>query len=500
LTYPLQRAERVFPARCPGRVLLGQVPFGQASSLHPLRCRLPGVVRELLRYSRSVRLPRSVRHRRTSLDFPMRPRATASLGDPGISRFPFEVLPYVHGVCDRAGLQCTSRYRCTGWSLPHLLTASASRSHVLTRLNTRPARSLVNASTPPSRAAPHDSGPMWVGRVRWWRGSGLRMMPTFPPPPLSFRTVSFPQYGWKVGLSGSAFPHVTQVKPAPGIPCVSRRFASALRALRCHTLRPALCRNGGLGGALPFEEISPLPQRSSLRSGFCCPGPSSLIRPHPPHSQAHSDFAAWRFIRNAFAVLVRLGDPRLVPCFCCTFPLDMPSSTTAGSPLAICAQFLHQRHWPSPEVERLGTPKKPHHPLQMGRTFAASLVRYSLRPAKLLATLADLTGYFSQPTVTFTSRLSTGRSSFPSLDITTVALSKLHRRDFHPLEHQLASLHLLHIRMTLSFTTPRRFNRRTRRPAMTREPTPNYFLGVVAAIVGVMAILTLLVAAALKLG
>lgn len=35
LTYPLQRAERVFPARCPGRVLLGQVPFGQTSSLHP---------------------------------------------------------------------------------------------------------------------------------------------------------------------------------------------------------------------------------------------------------------------------------------------------------------------------------------------------------------------------------------------------------------------------------------------------------------------------------
>src|SRR6202050_3106982 len=162
LTYPLQRTERVFPARCPGRVLLGQIPFGQASPLHLLRRRLPGFVRRLLRYFRSVRLPRSVRHRRTSLDFPMRPRATAALGEPGISRFPFEVLLYVHGVCDRAGLQCTSRYRCTGWSLPHLLTASASRSKFLTRLNTRPARSLVNASTPPSRAAPHDSGPMWV--------------------------------------------------------------------------------------------------------------------------------------------------------------------------------------------------------------------------------------------------------------------------------------------------------------------------------------------------
>src|SRR5271156_4228553 len=114
--------------------------------------------------------------------------------------------------------------------------------------------------------------------------SGLRMMPTFPLSPLSFRTAGFPQYGWKVGLSGSAFPPVAQVKPAPGIPCSTRRFASAFRALRCPTLRPALCRNSGLGGALPFEESTPLPQRSSLRSGFYCPSPSTLNRPHPPHS------------------------------------------------------------------------------------------------------------------------------------------------------------------------------------------------------------------------
>src|SRR5437762_6096147 len=87
---------------------------------------------------------------------------TAALGGLGISRFPNEVLAYVHGVSDRAGLGHTSRYRCTRWCLPHLLTASASRRKVLTRLNTRPARSPVNASTLPLRAAPHDSGPMWV--------------------------------------------------------------------------------------------------------------------------------------------------------------------------------------------------------------------------------------------------------------------------------------------------------------------------------------------------
>src|SRR5205085_4178978 len=162
LTYPLERTGRIFPARCPGRVLLEQVPFGQPLSLHPLRRGLSGVVRGLPRYSRAVRLPRSVRHRRASLDFPMRPKATAALGRLGISRFPCEVSTYVHRGSDRAGLWHTSRYRCTRWSLPLSPTASASRRKVLTRLNTRPARSPVNASTPPSRAAPHDSGPMWV--------------------------------------------------------------------------------------------------------------------------------------------------------------------------------------------------------------------------------------------------------------------------------------------------------------------------------------------------
>ena len=142
--------------------LLWQVPFGQSSSLRPRRRRLPGVVRGLLGYYRSVRLPNPVRHRRTSLDFPTRPKATAALGGRGISRFPREVSRYVPGVSDRAGLWYTSRYRCTRYCLPLLLTASASRSNCLTRLNTRPARSPVNASTPPLRAAPHDSGPMWV--------------------------------------------------------------------------------------------------------------------------------------------------------------------------------------------------------------------------------------------------------------------------------------------------------------------------------------------------
>src|ERR1019366_2663601 len=102
----------------------------------------------------------------------------------------------------------------------------------------------------------------------------------------------------------------------------------------------ALCQNGGSSSALPLEELTPLPQRPSLRSGFCCPRPSSLIRPHPPHSQAHPDFAATRFIRDAVALLVRFGNPRVVPCFRWMSLPDMPPSTSPGSPSAALAQFF----------------------------------------------------------------------------------------------------------------------------------------------------------------
>src|SRR5467141_79932 len=236
------------------------------------------------------------------------------------------------------------------------------------------------------------------GRVRWWRGSGLRMMPTFPPPPLSFRTVGFPQYGWKVGLSDNAFPHVAQVKLPPTMPCASRRFASALRALRCPTLRPALCQNAGLGGALPCEESSPLPQRSSLRSGFYCPSPSTLNRPHPSHSQAHPDFAAWRFIRNALAVLVRLGDPRVVPCFRCAFLLDMPSTRTTESPSAALAQSFADDMGLRRRSTGSALPRLPIIRFRWAEGFRGFTGSLSLRPVELLVPLADLTGVSpSQP-------------------------------------------------------------------------------------------------------
>src|SRR6516164_2388552 len=143
--------------------------------------------------------------------------------------------------------------------------------------------------------------------------TGLRMMPTFPSPPLKFRTAGFPRYGSKAGLSDEAFP--------------ANWFAIVLRALGGHRLFPALCQGRCAEEHLRASGSTALPQGPSLRSGLCCPSPSSLNRPHPPHSRAHPDFTVSRLIRDAFAVPIGmgLGDPRLVLSFRrCSFATCRP--------------------------------------------------------------------------------------------------------------------------------------------------------------------------------
>ena len=164
-------------------------------------------------------------------------------------------------------------------------------------------------------------------------------------------------------------------------------------------------------------------QGSSLRSRLCCPGPSSLNRPHPSHSQAHHNFIAQRLICDAFAVRERLGDPRAVPGFHCTFHLDMPSPRTPGSSTSISSRAAMSTR-PSPRIERLGTPKTPANPFRAGDAFGASRFTCLLRPARLLAPLYG-PDQVSRPTGACTSRLSTGRSPFPSLDMTTASTGLL---------------------------------------------------------------------------
>src|SRR5271165_6328613 len=197
------------------------------------------------------------------------------------------------------------------------------------------------------------------GSGRAMARTGLRMMPTFPSSPLSFRTAGFPQYGCKAGLSDSAFTPEVPVKPAPGMPGPTL----ALRLPFVHpdhfSLFPLCVGRDGDRMHRHSRSSTPLPQRPSLRSGLCCPSPSSLMRPHASHSRAHRDFTAVRLIPDAFAVPVRLGDPGVVPCFRYPFCLDMSPSATPGSSTAAYTQFLRRQRWPSSRGKRLGTSNIP---------------------------------------------------------------------------------------------------------------------------------------------
>src|SRR5215207_6981081 len=95
---------------------------------------------------------------------------------------------------------------------------------------------------------------------------------------------------------------------------------------------------------------------------------------------------------------------------------------------------------PSPRSERLGTPNTP--AIRFTRGMLSRLHWFAFATACQVARppWTDLTG-FPQPPGAFTSRLPTGRSPFPSLDMTTTATGLLCWRDFHPQEWQLVSLH-----------------------------------------------------------
>ena len=77
-----------------------------------------------------------------------------------ISRVPRRSLACMRGVCDRAGSRRVSRWRRAGCGLPFPFTTSAPRSR-LSRLDTQPACSPVNASPRPCGTSRHDLGSLW---------------------------------------------------------------------------------------------------------------------------------------------------------------------------------------------------------------------------------------------------------------------------------------------------------------------------------------------------
>jgi hypothetical protein len=172
---------------------------------------------------------------------------------------------------------------------------------------------------------------------------------------------------------------------------VPSRIVSGLSLLPAYAVQRPVCIHPlcaswsqRLSRTVSGRRLDRAPPRGSLllrprgpRSGpgYSVPVRHHLIGPHPPHSRAHRDFAAWRLIRDAIAVRERLGDPRVVPRFRCTFRPDMPSSLTSGSSIIVSVQKHRCRRWPSLWTKELGTPNSPAIRFTRGTVFAATLVR-----------------------------------------------------------------------------------------------------------------------------
>ena len=148
--------------------------------------------------------------------------------------------------------------------------------------------------------------------------TGLRMMPTSPPLPLKSRTVSFPQYGFKAGMSDGAFPAPTR----------------SSRPLVCH--RPSCSPlASSVPRSVPRDETrwntsvrassAALPQGPSLRSGYSVPVHPHLFGPMRPTGRHIST--------SPPAVYTR--------CPRCASKPSTPRRPTSGSVLSLTIRYRH---------------------------------------------------------------------------------------------------------------------------------------------------------------
>jgi len=138
------------------------------------------------------------------------------------------------------------------------------------------------------------SRPNRSGRIE--ARTGIRYARRLLDPPIS-RTVGFPQYGWKAGLSGGTGPMRLSAQACSRHALTCAWFVFALRAPRGRYRLPRTEPGRGLVDALPCGGYPTYPR--GPRSELCCLDPSSLSRPHAPHSRAQRDFTARRLIRAA---------------------------------------------------------------------------------------------------------------------------------------------------------------------------------------------------------
>jgi hypothetical protein len=157
---------------------------------------------------------------------------------------------------------------------------------------------------------------------------GLRMMPPFPWPSLKSRTVSFPQYGFKAGVSGRACPSTAS----------SSRRAVCVRP-SCTPLPiasyPRSSRGTRCAGTPPCKRSLPLyPRGPRSGPGYSVPIHHHLIGPMRP-TRRHIAISPQGGLYAMPSLCVQIATPRRPASgsvLSLLFFVDMSPSKTPESP------------------------------------------------------------------------------------------------------------------------------------------------------------------------
>jgi hypothetical protein len=198
--------------------------------------------------------------------------------------------------------------------------------------------------------------------------TGLRMMPTFPLPPLKFRTVGSPQYGFKASLSDRACPGAPEVKPTPGIPSELAWFASVLRA--DHGYTTVSSRQVALTGSPEQSSPRATPLRPTgpwLRKGYAVPSLFATTTRSASLAGTRGLHGVRRLYRGPSLGGSARGDPRDLPYFSCR-AFQACRRPYAGESASPSRYTLTPRYQALSRCDRVAT----HHPVSASNTRRVS--------------------------------------------------------------------------------------------------------------------------------
>ena len=212
--------------------------------------------------------------------------------------------------------------------------------------------------------------------------TGLRMMPTFPSPPLKSRTVGFPQYGFKASMSDGTFLIDRSVKPSPGIPSQPISLSPSCAHFPNRALPGSVPRSTGASMCRCAKGFCPsTPGVLGSGSSYSVSIHHRLLRPHAPFPQARCDFAS-----RLYAAPSLCGSASATRGTFPTFTAALSTHAIDPTPVARRALLLYSHRdsrlpriiSESPSTKPVSTSNT-----RRGSLFRGCIVLVMLRPARL---------------------------------------------------------------------------------------------------------------------